>query len=201
MPSKIAVVILAAGASKRMGEPKQLLKWGDSTLITHTIQTALKLKVDTVYVVLGANFKLIENSIAHFPITILNNENWEQGLGESIAFTSKHLQNETYKPEGILFVLADQPFITVSYLKSIISSFSKGEKQIIASSYQNRKFGVPALFDSYYINDLSDLKGDFGAKNFLQKSESFIKALKPPVKNVDLDFKEDYEKFYKEHFK
>ena len=74
MPNKIAVVILAAGASKRMGEPKQLLKWGDNTLITHTIQTTLKLKTDTIYVVLGANFKLIKNSINHFPITILNNE-------------------------------------------------------------------------------------------------------------------------------
>lgn len=200
MPNKIALVILAAGASKRMGEPKQLLKWGNSTLITHTIQTALKLNSDTIYVVLGANFKLIKNSITHHPITILNNKNWEQGLGESIAFASKHIQKPLNKPEGILFVLADQPFITVSYLKSMISSFSKGEKQIIASSYHNRKFGVPALFDSCYLDDLSNLKGDFGARNFLQKNESFIKALIPPVKNVDLDFKEDYEKFYKENF-
>lgn len=200
MPNKIVIVVLAAGASKRMGEPKQLLKWGGSTLITHTIQTALKLNSDTIYVVLGANFKLIKNSITHFPITILNNKNWEQGLGESIAFAAKHIQKSSHKPEAILFVLADQPFINVSYLKSMISSFSKEKKQIIASSYQNRKFGVPALFDSYYLDDLSDLKGDFGARHFMQKNESFIKALIPPVKNVDLDFKEDYEKFYKENF-
>jgi molybdenum cofactor cytidylyltransferase len=200
MPNKIAVVILAAGASRRMGQPKQLLKWGGDTLITHTIKTALKLNSDTINVVLGANFQIIKKTIHHFPITILNNENWEQGLGTSIAYASKYIQEQKLKLDAVLFILADQPFITSDYLNELISSFSPHRKQIIASSYKNRKFGVPAIFDAYYLNQLLKLNDDFGARHILKENESFVKALKPPVKNVDLDFKEDYERLYKENF-
>tara|TARA_R110002096_G_scaffold46455_1_gene123923 strand:- start:12295 stop:12906 length:612 start_codon:yes stop_codon:yes gene_type:complete len=200
MPSKIAVVVLAAGASKRMGVPKQLLKWGNGTLITHTIQTVLKLNADAIYVVLGANFQLIKKTIHHFPITILNNENWEHGLGTSIACASKFIQNEKPEIDALLFILADQPFITADYLNKIILSFSPNEKQIVASFYQNRKFGVPALFDAFYFEQLSKLNDDYGARHILKANESVMKALIPPVKNVDLDFKEDYERLYKENF-
>tara|TARA_R110002095_G_scaffold176779_1_gene154170 strand:- start:65 stop:670 length:606 start_codon:yes stop_codon:yes gene_type:complete len=200
MSNKIAVVVLAAGSSKRMGKPKQLLKWGNETLITHTIQTALKLNTHEFYVVLGANFQLIEKTINHFPITILNNENWEQGLGTSIACASKHILNQKLKIDAVLFILADQPFITSDYLNKIVSSFSPQKNQIVASSYQNRKFGVPALFDNYFLYSLCHLKDDFGAKYILKKNEIFVKALIPPVKNVDLDFKEDYERLYNENF-
>lgn len=200
MPSKIAVVILAAGASKRMGVPKQLLKWGNETLITHTIQTALKLNTDAIYLVLGANFQLIKKTINHFPITILNNENWEQGLGTSIACASQYIQKEKPNIEALLFILADQPFINSDYLNELVSSFAPHKNQIIASSYPNLKFGVPAIFDVFYFEQLLKLKDDFGARNILKENESFVKALKPPVKNVDLDFKEDYDRFYKENF-
>jgi molybdenum cofactor cytidylyltransferase len=204
MPSKIAVVILAAGASRRIGKPKQLLKWGDETLITHTLKTALKLNTNNIYVVLGANFQIIQKTIQHFPVTILNNNNWEQGLGTSIAWASKYIQEQgqeqKLKVDALLFILADQPFITSDYLNELISSFSPQKKQIIASSYQNRKFGVPAIFDTYYLNQLSKLNDDFGARHILKVNESFVKALKPPVKNVDLDFKEDYERLHKKNF-
>jgi molybdenum cofactor cytidylyltransferase len=201
MPSKIAVVVLAAGASKRMGKPKQLLQWDNETLISHTIRTALKLKTGHVYVVLGANFQLIEKTINHFPITILNNKNWERGLGASIGVASKYIQRQKPETDALLFVLADQPFITASYLNDIILSFSPNENQIIASAYENQKFGVPALFDSSYFKKLGLLKDDFGAKDVLKANESFVKVLIPPVKNVDLDSKEDYERLYKENFK
>lgn len=183
-----------------MGKTKQLLKWGDETLITHTIQTTLKLKIDDLYIVLGANFQLIKNTINHFSITILNNKNWEQGLGTSIACASKHIQKQKPKTDAVLFVLADQPFISSDYLNELISSFSPNKNQIIASLYQNEKFGVPVLFDSFYLDMLCHLKDDFGAKHILKKNKFFVKALIPPVKNVDLDFKEDYERLYKKNF-
>lgn len=199
--SNIAVVILAAGASKRMGSPKQLLDWGGETLITHGIQTALKLNTKEIIVVLGANYKLVKETISHLPITILNNEYWEQGLGTSIACASSYLKNKIQITDGMLITLTDQPLISTEHLQHIISSFSTNKKQIVASSYQDRKYGVPALFDKFYFNQLSKLNDDFGARHILKENESFIKALIPPVKNVDLDFKEDYEKLHKENFK
>ena len=71
----------------------------------------------------------------------------------------------------------------------------------MSSSYQDRKYGVPAFFDKFYLDQLSKLNDDFGARYILKEHESYIKALKPPVKNVDLDSKADYEKLHKENFK
>jgi molybdenum cofactor cytidylyltransferase len=199
--SNIAVVILAAGASKRMGSPKQLLNWGDETLITHAIQKALMLNSEEVIVVLGANYELIKQGIQHFPITILNNKEWKFGLGKSIACASNYLKNQKENSEGMLIMLVDQPFITTSYLQELISHFSVNKNQIIATSYQKENYGVPALFDNHYFEQLSKLNDDFGAKYILKDNEIFIKALIPPVNNVDLDNKEDYEKLHKANFK
>jgi len=93
--SNIAVVILAAGASKRMHSPKQLLSWDKNTLIAHAIETALKLEVKEVIVVLGANYQFIEQEIKHYPITILNNKDWALGLGKSLACATIYLLKQT----------------------------------------------------------------------------------------------------------
>lgn len=196
----IAVVILAAGASTRMGSPKQLLKWRDDSLIVHAIQTVLELNTAEVIVVLGANYELIKTEINRFPITILNNKDWELGLGKSIACSSTYLCNKNIKPDGVLITLADQPFVTKEYLQALISNFSINTNQIVATSYQNRRYGVPALFDKCYFEVLLKLKDDFGAKHILKENESFIRALIPTVKNVDLDSKDDYERLHKVNF-
>lgn len=198
--SNIAVVILAAGASKRMGTPKQLLNWGSETLISLAIQKALKLNTDEVVVILGANYELIQEEIKHFPITILNNKDWKLGLGKSIAFSVDYLLEKKTKMDGVLIKLVDQPFITVAYLNELILNFSTENKKIIATLYDNKKLGVPAIFDKTYFKKLFYLNDDYGAKNIMKENESVIKALIPPVKNVDLDSKEDYERFYKANF-
>jgi len=198
--SKIAVVILAAGASKRMGTPKQLLNWGEQSLISLAIKKALKLKTQEIIVVLGANYKRIKSEIEHFPITILNNTEWELGLGKSIATSVKYLLNKTPSVDGVLIKLVDQPFVTIAYLNALISNFSTNKNAIVATSYDNKKVGVPAIFDKIYFEKLSYLEDDFGARAIIRANESFINVLKPPVKNVDLDFKEDYEKLHKEKF-
>ncbi len=199
--SNIAVVILAAGSSSRMGKPKQLLKWGSETLISHAIQKALKLNTDEVIVVLGANYELIREEIKHFPITILNNKDWKFGLGKSIAFSVDYLLGKETKIDGVLIKLVDQPFIAVAYLNELILNFSTENKKIIATLYDNKKLGVPAIFDKTYFKKLSYLNDDYGAKNMMKENKSEIKALIPSVKNVDLDSKEDYEKLLKANFK
>ena len=197
---KIAVVILAAGASKRMGTPKQLLNWGEESLISQTIKKALELKTQEIVVVLGANYKLIKSEIQHFPITILNNADWELGLGKSIAVSVNYLLKKTPIIDGVLIKLTDQPFITVEYLNELISNFSTKTHPIVATSYINKKVGVPAVFDKEYFEKLSYLDDDFGARDIIRANDSFIKVLTPPIKNVDLDSKEDYEKLYRENF-
>lgn len=198
----IAIVILAAGASKRMGTPKQLLKWGDQTLIENSIKEAQGANSKSVLVVLGANFDLIKNHIRDdSQITILNNPHWEQGLGTSIAIAVEHLQNSNSSVDGVLITLCDQPLITSDYLGLLISKFQSGKNQIIATSYGRGKQGVPVLFDKVYFNELLGLNDDQGARDILKRQANNVIGVTPPESNVDLDTKEDYSKLYQLKFK
>ncbi|WP_242121527.1 nucleotidyltransferase family protein [Aestuariivivens sediminicola] len=190
--SNVVLVILAAGASKRMGTPKQLLNWGKDTLIGHVITQALKTEATEVIVVLGSNFNVIHHRIKHFPVTILNNTNWHSGLGESIAFVSRHIMGKSTLPDGILITLADQPLVNWEYLNEMISTYSSVKHPIIATSYQKFQYGVPVLFSASYLKQLIQLNSDFGAKTLISKNEHDIWYLKPEFNNTDLDTMEDY---------
>ena len=195
--SNIAVVILAAGASKRMGTPKQLLKWGSTTLLEHTINTVLDLQTKEVVVVLGANYEVIESKINHHPITILKNEDWEVGLVKSLAFGVEYIKDSKHKFDACLVTLADQPFITSAFLNELIEAYQPKQNQIIATSYNDEKTGVPVIFDASYFEELIKLNDDSGAKHMLKKHKSFVKTFKPEIDNVDLDTKSDYKMFQK----
>ncbi|WP_223552024.1 NTP transferase domain-containing protein [Aestuariivivens sp. NBU2969] len=199
--SNITLVILAAGASSRMGTPKQLLSWGNDNLITHAINNALGSNVEEVIVVLGANNDIIFQEISHLPVTIVFNNQWKLGLGSSIASAIDYLNNQEEKPKGVLITLADQPLVTSEHLNELILNFSPGTNQIIATSYSNRKQGVPVLFDSYYFRALLQLDGDFGAKSILVKNQTFVKNINLNFKNIDLDTLEDYKTLHAQNFK
>jgi molybdenum cofactor cytidylyltransferase len=184
-----------------MGQPKQLLDWGKKTLLGHTIETVLKIESHEVIVVLGAHFESIQTEIKNYPITILKNTNWEQGLGTSIACAAKHLLESPSNVDGLLIVLADQPFIDSNYLSNMVQSFVPQKKQIIATAYTNKKQGVPVLFDAVYLKELSKLNDDYGAKSCIQKHQLVVKTLIPPTKNLDLDTQEDYSKHHRLKFK
>jgi len=191
----IAILILAAGESKRMGTPKQLLKWKNTTLLGHTIQVSETLNLKT-FVVLGANFEEIKNSISSRSIQILNHENWKNGLGSSIAFGVGYIFKNELDIEAILIVLADQPLINSEYLNSMISVFEKGKNQIIASSYKDGKKGVPVLFDKIYFKELAQLSNDKGAKRLIEKYTDKVVLLNAESMVSDIDTLEDYNGLY-----
>lgn len=194
--SNIVVVVLAAGASKRMGRPKQLLKWGSESLIGHAISMALAAKTSEVIVVLGANHEAIKSEISHFPITIIKNNKWEEGLGKSIACAAKYVLESKPKTNGLLITLADQPLIDTNFLNGIIQKFSQNQNQIVSTSYENGKKGVPVLFDVCYLGELSNLSDDNGAKHLLKKHQSSVNSLQCRHNNLDIDSKDDYEFLY-----
>jgi molybdenum cofactor cytidylyltransferase len=198
--SNSVIVILAAGASSRMQTPKQLLIWGEDTLITHTIKTALRVKNSEVIVVLGANYELIEKEIKLYPITILKNKDWQLGLGKSIACAANYILNSNSKVDSMLITLADQPLIDAKFLDRLITAFQKNKEGIVATSYEKGVNGVPAIFDKKYFEELLILNDDKGAKHLLKKYKSSVKTLIPELENVDLDIKADYEMLYKKKF-
>lgn len=184
-----------------MGTPKQLLNWGHGTLLDSAVANALQLNSNHVYVVLGANYDLIAKTIKQpDSVTVLKNNDWQNGLGSSIACAVHYLLKSKSQVEGLLIMLADQPLIDVDFLKKLIDNFKINENLIVATSYEDKNQGVPVIFDASYFNQLSTLHDDFGAKSVLNANKSHIKTLTPRVKNVDLDSKEDYEALFKANF-
>jgi len=106
----IALLILAAGESRRMGNKiKQLLPWKNTTLLGNAINQAKKTEVRDIFVVLGANIKEIKTTLDDESITILENNNWKSGMGSSIVTGIRHLNSSNHKYDGALVILTDQP--------------------------------------------------------------------------------------------
>lgn len=196
----MAIVILAAGASMRMGSPKQLLNWGRNSLLGHAITTCKKSLAKDIIVVLGANCDTIASGIKETDVSVVINKEWKQGLGRSIASAVQFILDSKKKVTGLLIILADQPFVTTDYLDKMVSEFNSGSSKIIATTYDSDITGVPVLFDVSYFKELSQLSGDAGAKSLIKKYQNQLKVLIPKFQNWDIDTKEDYAKLKRRYF-
>ncbi|NNL15197.1 MAG: nucleotidyltransferase family protein [Flavobacteriaceae bacterium] len=195
--SKIAILILAAGGSSRMGSPKQLLKWKGSNLINHTISKAIKLKAKDIFVILGANSDLIKSELDQNRVNVLFNRDWKKGLGSSISHGIKFILKSDPELEGILIMLVDQPLIEYDHYLKLINSFDSDSKAIIATKYSDDNLGVPALIDEFYFKELCDLNSDSGAKQLFVKYAQNVVSVANHKANFDLDTLDEYEQLYR----
>lgn len=191
MHSQIPIIILAAGSSSRLGQPKQLLQCQGQTLLNRTISLSSEVS-NNISVVLGANYPLIASSITNTNCKIIFNELWEQGMATSIQ---KGLQNNL-DADKVIITLCDQPYLSANILRRLIDSANLTELPIIASNYGN-KIGVPILFKKLIFNDLMSLKGEKGARSILPKYTDSIAEIPFPKGEIDIDTIEDWQLFLK----
>ncbi|CAL2095105.1 nucleotidyltransferase family protein [Tenacibaculum sp. 190524A02b] len=192
---KVAILILAAGTSSRMGSIKQVLPYKHTTLLGWTIEQVIAVKEADTFVVLGANMGLIKKSIDAYSITIIENKSYREGLSTSIVTGINTIEVNTF--DKVLILLADQPKITTDYLKKLIEISKKNQAKIIASNYGD-KIGVPAIFPKKYFSKLKELTGDKGAGKLLNitlKSE-VLSLLNSNL--TDIDTLTNYHKLLKE---
>jgi len=192
---KIAILILAAGESKRMNGIKQLLPWKNTTLLGNAIEQAIQSKGDAVYVVLGANANRIAPTITHYNIQTIENKNWKNGLGNSIAAGVWYIKENQQHFDAILITLADQPLLNADYYNELIDNYSQKEAKIIASETNNNP-SVPAIFDALYFEQLSQLDQDQGAKEILLAAQKEVHRLTAAANLIDIDTTSDYEELY-----
>jgi molybdenum cofactor cytidylyltransferase len=185
---KISVLILAAGSSSRLGQPKQLVEFERQTLIERITHTALSVS-EEVLVVLGANIDMIKPKLEAFSdrISIIENTNWNEGMGTSISLG---VENLAPKSDGILILLADQPFISQVLLQKIMQTFAEKKCPIVASNYGGQ-LGVPILFDKSFFSELKNLKGEQGAKSFLKNYVEKITSIEFKEGLIDIDTPQD----------
>lgn len=193
--SKLSVLILAAGASTRMGKPKQLLAWKNTTLLGHAIAQAKQVS-ETIFVILGANSKEIKEKI-NDDVIVLENPNWEIGMGTSIACGVNELICIN-SHDAVLIMLADQPLLEAPYLLKLKERFFTSEYKIIATVYGSKN-GVPAVFDASLFAKLSVLNDDYGARKLMQEYKDSLHALDSNGKALDIDTPRTYQKLLNEN--
>ncbi|WP_299534047.1 nucleotidyltransferase family protein [Ulvibacterium sp.] len=193
----ITVLILAAGASTRMGTPKQLLPWNGTNLLDNAIKNASEVCPERVVVVLGANAdKIKEKCSSSADVRFVFHKNWDLGLGSSIAYGVDFIQNSLPNTKAILILLCDQPLIDSKYLDQKIQTYKNSGKGIVATEYE-KGAGVPAIFGKSYFSNLAQLNKDVGAKEIIRKFKNDTLSLNPSGKTLDIDTLEDYQKLTK----
>ncbi len=166
-PSDIGIIILAAGSSSRLGHPKQLVNINGKPLLQKMAEAAITSGCKPVIVILGAYIEKIKPSINHLAINILENKNWENGMGSTISCGMDFLINNHPDLEAVILLVCDQYYLSEKNIAELISAFEKTNKNIVASKYGDT-IGVPALFSKDKFADLSQLNGKKGAKKIIQ---------------------------------
>jgi molybdenum cofactor cytidylyltransferase len=188
---QIGIVILSAGASRRMQEPKQLLEFEGETLLRRAALTAIESVCKPVVVVLGANFEMTNAEIEDLPVEICFNENWESGLSRSIKTGIENLLEIEPDISAAMMTLADQPFVTANHINRFAEKFYQSKSAIIAAEY-NGTIGVPALFAKEIFDDFFELSGDQGAKLILEKRRAALETIELPEAAFDIDTPQDF---------
>ncbi|QOG00613.1 NTP transferase domain-containing protein [Flavobacterium sp. MDT1-60] len=191
------IIILAAGNSSRLGQPKQLLVYKDTTLLQHIIAEASAIKESVVIVVTGANHELIEKEIDSSKIKTAFNQDWELGMSSSINTGINKALQLFPEIEKCILAVCDQPFVSHSVFENLIAEHQKNGKGIIASSYAET-LGTPVLFDKKYFGELLNLKGQEGAKKIINQFLDDTASIPFEKGNIDIDTEEDYNKLISE---
>lgn len=192
---KIAHLLLAAGASTRMGQPKQLMTWKGRSLIQHAINTILESEVaEKLIVVLGANQSLIVPELEDLEVEIVINPDWEEGMGSTIRCGLQYLlENKSEDWAGIGISLVDQPLVSARHFQILYQEWHQNEHPIAAAHY-NQILGVPAIFERSLFPKLLALKGPAGARKILMQHQEKILPIDLPEAQFDLDTPNDYRK-------
>jgi molybdenum cofactor cytidylyltransferase len=188
----IGIVILAAGESKRMGAPKQLLTFDNKLLINKAIDIAISTHLKQVVLVLGAFKVKIEANILQDEISIVENINWNEGMASSVRVGLEKLIEISPNIEGVVFMVCDQPYVTKEVIEGLINVQAKTGFEAAASSY-NGKIGTPALLLKSHFNALFQLKGDTGARKILLENSEKVAIVDFDAGIFDIDTPEDYQ--------
>lgn len=186
------LVLLAAGASKRLGKPKQELLYKGETLLQHAIHAAVESACKPIMVVLGANADQLSPELSGENVVTAHNPDWQEGMASSLRVGLSELISIEPDVSDAIFMVCDQPYVDAAILDKLIQVRQESGKGIVACAYGNT-LGTPALFNKAYFEELMALKGKGGAKEFLFKYNDDTASVPFPQGAVDIDTPADYD--------
>lgn len=181
-----SVILLAAGGSSRLGRAKQLLPFGEGTLIGNAAMVSLDCGASEVIVVLGSKAEEIEKALASMAVKVVVNTDWAEGMASSIRTGLKAVSESS---KAAVVALCDQPRVTSAHLRALAESVLNGEAPVAASSYDG-VLGAPCAFSRSMFGQLMELKGDVGAREIIRNSKS-VKSVPFDEARLDVDTESD----------
>ena len=194
---RLAITLLAAGPSSRLGQAKQLVRFDGESLVRRAARVALSLEPVSITVVTGFADKEVEHELCDLPVRLTHNDEWTQGMGGSIACGVRSISEQV---DGVLVMLCDQWRIETVDLKRVISTWHSDISRIIVASWSEQKgiiYGAPALFPRKHLRELRDLNGDRGAKALIDQNLARVQFVELKNAACDLDRPEDLEQLLK----
>jgi molybdenum cofactor cytidylyltransferase len=184
-------VVLAAGPSSRLGQPKQLLEWEGEPLVRRAAHTALDAGLWPVVVVLGARCDEVRAALAGMPLATVSNPAFAEGLAGSIRAGLHRLRVCAPDVKGAVFLACDQPLVAPAHLGALVAAAEASGKPIAASEYAGT-LGVPALFAASIFPELLRLQGDAGARRVIAREEARVTCVALAGGELDVDTPDDW---------
>ena len=180
---QLSIIIPAAGASERLGQPKQLVQYKGKSLIRKAIENAESLAPDEIIVVTGADADAVQAEVKKTTAKGVYNPNWRDGMGTSIAFGAKAVDDRS---DGILILLCDQWQIQAEDLQLLLKAWQTDPGYIVCAVTRDRH-GPPVIFPVSCLQELRGLSGDHGARSILDSAPDKIKPVTIKHAAFDLD--------------
>ena len=190
MQPMLSAILLAAGESKRMGKPKQLLPFGQSTLLEQAIDNLLNSAVDEIIVVLGYKVEEVKKTIAVKPVKMVVNPNYRQGISTSIMAGLSLVKSQA---QAVMLDLGDQPSVDSQTINRLIEEFYNHDRGIAIPTYRGMR-GHPIIFAIKYKPKLLGLRGDIGGREIIKHHPDDVLEVAIDSASVisDIDTREDY---------
>lgn len=186
-----AILLLAAGSSSRLGRPKQLLPYGQGTLLRHAAQTALEADLGPVIVVLGSSEPECRETLLDLPVSMVTNLRWQEGMGTSLSCGMQSVNEVDH--EAVIIMLCDQPAITAAMLRALVQHRDgAGCSMVVSRHDENGTLGPPVLFAAQHFPQLRLLQGHDGARAlFRQQPPAELGFVPCPEAAFDIDTEQD----------
>jgi molybdenum cofactor cytidylyltransferase len=187
-----AAVILAAGASTRLGQAKQLVAIEGESLLVRTVRMAREVECEPIVVVTGFEAERMRDALADLPVVIAENADWRSGMGSSLRCgvaalnTLDKLNPPDVVVSDVLILVCDQIALSAALLREVLRVHARGERPITASLYA-RRAGVPAVFPAKYFPELLQVEGDRGARGILERHSGEVALVEFHDGVIDLD--------------
>jgi molybdenum cofactor cytidylyltransferase len=186
MPTRVSGLVLAAGGSSRLGQPKQLLPFGGATLLDHTLGVARGCGFDQLVCVLGGGACEVRATVDLEGVEVVVNEGFGSGCSSSIAAALPVVDGDV-----LVLLLGDQPGVVPASVRALVTG--RGSAALAVCRYDDGR-GHPFAFARSVFPELAALHGDKGVWKLLDRAgDAVVEVRVPGDVPLDVDTWEDYE--------